>query len=104
MPGMRDHAEFVAMVNKQARAAGVKHMWPPNRSSATLLDYLGATDKTPESYTNAMEQRRRALPLISNPFSTSLPGSDVTCWSSTRGGSSDGFAENPQRCSRQKQQ
>ena len=49
-----EYAEFVALVNK-GRAAGVERNYVATESIISyLLDYIGATDRTPETYTNAM--------------------------------------------------
>lgn len=49
-----EYADFVALVNK-GRAAGVQRNYVATESIISyLLDYIGATDKTPETYTNAM--------------------------------------------------
>ena len=49
-----EYADFVALVNK-GRAAGVTRNYVATESIISyLLDYIGAVDKTPETYTNAM--------------------------------------------------
>ncbi|PLS31666.1 ABC transporter substrate-binding protein [Bifidobacterium margollesii] len=49
-----DYAQFVALVNK-GRTAGVERHYAATESVANyLLDYIGAVDKTPATYTNAM--------------------------------------------------
>ncbi|MBW3089049.1 ZinT/AdcA family metal-binding protein [Bifidobacterium sp. 82T24] len=49
-----DYADFVALVNK-GRAKNVERRFAATESVANyLLDYIGAVDKTPATYTNAM--------------------------------------------------
>lgn len=49
-----EYADFVALVNK-GRTAGVTRNYVATESIISyLLDYIGAVDKTPETYTNAM--------------------------------------------------
>ncbi|WP_137653203.1 metal ABC transporter solute-binding protein, Zn/Mn family [Bifidobacterium moukalabense] len=72
-----DYAEFVAMVNK-ARAAGVKRSYVATESIISyLLDYLGATDKTPESYTNAMNSEGEPSAADLKSTLDLVSGSDV---------------------------
>lgn len=72
-----DYAEFVAMVNK-ARAAGVKRSYVATESIISyLLDYLGATDKTPESYTNAMNSEGEPSAADLKSTLDIVSGSDV---------------------------
>ncbi|MFT8705313.1 metal ABC transporter solute-binding protein, Zn/Mn family [Bifidobacterium aquikefiricola] len=48
------YADFVALVN-DARAAGVKRNFAATESIADyLMNYIGATNKTPQTYTNAV--------------------------------------------------
>lgn len=49
-----DYADFVTLVNK-ARSANVQRNYVATESIISyLLEYVGAVDKTPETYTNAM--------------------------------------------------
>ena len=70
-----DYADFVALVNK-ARAQNIQRHYVATESIISyLLDYTGAIDKTPESYTNAMNSEaepsaadlKDALGIVSGP-------------------------------------
>ena len=70
-----DYADFVALVNK-ARAQNIQRRYVATESIINyLLDYTGAIDETPESYTNAMNSEsepsaadlKDALDIVSGP-------------------------------------
>ena len=70
-----DYADFVALINK-ARAKNIQRRYVATESIISyLLDYAGAIDKTPESYTNAMNNEaepsaadlKNALDIVSGP-------------------------------------
>lgn len=70
-----EYADFVALVNK-ARSNNIERRYAATESVANyLLDYIGAVDKTPATYTNAMNNEtepsasdlRNAINTVSGP-------------------------------------
>ncbi|KAA8819344.1 ABC transporter substrate-binding protein [Bifidobacterium rousetti] len=72
-----EYAEFVALVNK-GRAAGVERNYVATESIISyLLDYIGATDKTPETYTNAMNSEAEPSAADLKSAMDTVAGDDV---------------------------
>lgn len=72
-----DYADFVALINK-ARAKGIQRRYVATESIINyLLDYAGSIDKTPETYTNAMNSDSEPSAAdLKNAIDT-VSGSDV---------------------------
>lgn len=72
-----EYADFVALVNK-GRSAGVKRSYVATESIISyLLDYIGATDKTPETYTNAMNSEAEPSAADLKSAMDTVAGDDV---------------------------
>ena len=72
-----DYADFAALINK-ARAKGIQRRYVATESIINyLLDYAGSIDKTPETYTNAMNSDSEPSAAdLKNAIDT-VSGSDV---------------------------